>query len=219
MNLTIFCCVLRVTWCHHVRFSCYLRQKRGAINVCELEVISSRPVQHIRRGSVECEIHSPKFTHNFTLGSQIHETVKFVRNSYEFAPISTVSLSHSSQSLSLPLFVTMYQHSLSPLASLQSRPDAGADTLAQYQALPVAPHQMDEGTHRWGALSLEDVVAWAASLNPAPEVIHLHLRSQPPILTWGGRPGPQFCGRNSASGFPPFVFAHPPPTRHHGPTA
>ena len=41
-------------------------------------------VQHIRRDSVEFEIHAPKFTHKFTLGSQIHETVKFAQNSYEF---------------------------------------------------------------------------------------------------------------------------------------
>ena len=53
VNLTTFCCVLRVTWCHHVRFSCYLRQKRGTINVCKLEVLTSHVVQHIRWCSVE----------------------------------------------------------------------------------------------------------------------------------------------------------------------
>ena len=39
-NLTTFCCVLRVTGCHHVRFSCYLRQKHGTIHVCKLEVLT-----------------------------------------------------------------------------------------------------------------------------------------------------------------------------------
>ena len=41
-------------------------------------------VQRIRWHSVESEIHAPKFTHRFTLGSQIYGTIKFVRNSYEF---------------------------------------------------------------------------------------------------------------------------------------
>ena len=48
-------------------------------------------VQHIRWDSVKSEIHAPKFTHKFTLGSEIHETVKFVRISYEF----DVNLPHS----------------------------------------------------------------------------------------------------------------------------
>ena len=37
-------------------------------------------VQHT---PVQYEIHTPKFTQKFTPGSQIHETVKFARNSYE----------------------------------------------------------------------------------------------------------------------------------------
>ena len=36
---------------------------------------------------VESEIHAPKFTHKFTLGSQIHETVKFVRICTNFVRI------------------------------------------------------------------------------------------------------------------------------------
>ena len=148
MNLTTFCCVLRVIWCHRVRFSCYLRQKRGTINVCKLEILSSHLIQHIRWDSVESEIHGPQFTHKFTPGAHIHETVKFVRNLYVFAPISTISLSHSSQSLCLPLLVTKSQQTLSRLASLQSRPDAAADTLAQYQALPVPHRQIEEATYR-----------------------------------------------------------------------
>ena len=46
--------------------------------------LSSHMLQHVRWDSVEYEIHAPKFTHKFMLGSQIHETVKFVRISYEF---------------------------------------------------------------------------------------------------------------------------------------
>ena len=40
-NLTTFCYVLRVTWFHCVHFLCYFRQKRGAINVCKLDVLTS----------------------------------------------------------------------------------------------------------------------------------------------------------------------------------
>ena len=29
VNLTLFCCGWRVAWCHCVRFSCYLHQKRA----------------------------------------------------------------------------------------------------------------------------------------------------------------------------------------------
>ena len=47
VNLTTFCSVLRVTWCHRVRFSCYLRPKHGPTNVCNLEALSSHMVQHI----------------------------------------------------------------------------------------------------------------------------------------------------------------------------
>ena len=51
------------------------------------------------------------------------------------------------------------QQTSSQLASLQSRPDAAADTLAQYQALPVAHHQIEEVTYRSGVLTVKDVVA------------------------------------------------------------
>ena len=66
---------------------------------------------------------------------------------------------------------------LSQLASLQSRPNAAADTLVQHQALPIAHHQMEEATYNSKALAVEEVVAWSASLDPAPEVIHIDLRS------------------------------------------
>ena len=38
----------------------------------------------------------------------------------------------------------MSQQTMSQLASLASRPDLAADTLAHYQALPVAHHQLEE---------------------------------------------------------------------------
>ena len=42
---------------------------------------------------------------------------------------------------------------MSQLASLASRPDPAADTLAHYQALPIAHHQLEEATYESGALS------------------------------------------------------------------
>ena len=127
-----------------------------------------------------------KFTHpnsrtqihaRFTDSRECEICTKFVRNSYQFAPISTVSLSHSSQSLSSHLLLTMSQQTLSQLASVQSRPDPAADTLAHHQALPVAHDQLEEATYQSGALGVDDVVGRAASLDPSPDVIHIDLRS------------------------------------------
>ena len=70
----------------------------------------------------------------------------------------------------------MSQPTLSQLASLQSRPDPAADTLAQYQALPVAHHQMEGATYQSRALGVDDVVGSAASLAPSHDVIHIDLR-------------------------------------------
>ena len=113
--------------------------------------------------------------------------MKFVRISYESAPISTMSLSHSSESLSLHLLVTMSQHTLSQLASLQSRPDPAANTLAHYQALPVVHHQLEEATYQSGALGVDDVVGSAASLDTSPDVIHIDLRSPSRNSSSGGK--------------------------------
>ena len=131
---------------------------------------------------------------------------KYVRMSSEFAPLSTVSLSHTSQSLSLPLFVTMSQQILSQLASLQSRLDPAAHTPAQSHAPPVAHHLMEEATYQSGALAVDDVVGPAASLDRSPEVIHIDLRSPSRNSYLGGRPGPQICGGNSASYSPHLSF-------------
>ena len=50
-----------------------------------------------------------------------------------------------------------------------------------------AHYQMEEGTYNSGALALEDVVAWAASLDPAPEGIHIDLRSPSRNSYLGGK--------------------------------
>ena len=59
--------------------------------------------------------------------------------------------------------------------------------MARYQALPVADHQMEEVTYQSGALAVEDVFAWAASLDPSPEVIHIALRSPSRNSYMGGK--------------------------------
>ena len=52
----------RVTWCHRVCFSCYLRQNNGTINVSKFKLSNSRLFPHIRCCSVEPGANSPKFT-------------------------------------------------------------------------------------------------------------------------------------------------------------
>ena len=113
--------------------------------------------------------------------------MNFARISYEFTLISTVSLCYSSQSLSSHLLLTMSQQTTSQLASLALHPDPAADTLAHYQALPFAHHQLEEATYLSGALEVDVVVGWAASLDPSPEVIHIDLRSPSHNSYLGGR--------------------------------
>ena len=48
---------------------------------------------------------------------------------------------------------------------------------------------MEEATYRSGALAVDDVVAWAASLDPTPEVIHIDLCS-PSRNSYLGRKAP-----------------------------
>ena len=71
----------------------------------------------------------------------------------------------------------MSQQTMSQLASLALHPDPAADTLAHSQALPVSHHQLEEAAYLSGALGVDDVVCWAASLDPSPEVIHIDMRS------------------------------------------
>ena len=149
-----------------------------------------------------------RFTHpnsrTNTLGSQIHEDLKIAQISYEFNLISTVSLSLE---LSSHLLLTMSQQTMSRLSGLASHPYPAADTFAQHQALPVAHHQFEEATYLSGALGVDDVVGWAASLDPSPHVIHMDLRSPTCNSYLGGRawattlwrelrcqpPPPNFC--------------------------
>ena len=64
--------------------------------------------------------------------------------------------------LSSHSLLTMSQQTMFQLASLASRPDPAADTLAHYQALPVSHHQLEEAAYLSGALGVDDVVGWAA---------------------------------------------------------
>ena len=66
---------------------------------------------------------------------------------------------------------------------------------------------MEEATYWFGALLIADVMALAVSLNRAPQLIHLEKRSLLRNRYIGGRPEPQTCVGNSASGFHPFVSA------------
>ena len=146
--------------------------------------------------------------HNFTVDSHIQENVKFARISYEFTLISTTSLSHSSQSLSSHLLLTMSQQTMSQLASLASRPEPAADTLAHYQALPFAHHQLEEATYLSGALGVHDVVVLAASLDPSPDVIHIDLRSPTRNSYLGGRGWATTLWRELRRQLPSLKFLH-----------
>ena len=81
----------------------------------------------------------------------------------------------------------MSQQTTSQLATLASLADPAADNLAHYQALPVAHHQLEEGTYLSGALEVDDVVGWAASLDPSPEVIQIDVCSLTRNFYLGGR--------------------------------
>ena len=81
----------------------------------------------------------------------------------------------------------MSQQTMSQLASLASRPNPAADTLAHYQALPVSQHELEEATYLSGALGVDDVVGGAASLDPSPEVIHIDMRRPTRNSYLGGR--------------------------------
>ena len=111
----------------------------------------------------------------------MHEFRKnFLRISYEFrtnSPSFPLFRFLTAFKLSSHSLLTMSQQTMSQLASLASRPDPAADTLAHYQALPVAHHQLEEAAYLSGALGVDDVVGWAASLDPSPKVIHIDMPS------------------------------------------
>ena len=119
---------------------------------------------------------------------------KFRTNLYEFRTnfVRIYPPFHSFALLQLPKpsrssLLTMSQQTMSQLASLSSRPDPAADTLAHYQALPVAHHQLEEATYESEALGADDIVGWAASLDPSPDVIHIDMRSPTRNSYLGGR--------------------------------
>ena len=179
-------------------------------------------VSRICPDSRACEIHAPKFTQKFTLDSEIHENVKFarisyefVRNSYEFRtnfvriypPFHSFALLQLSKP-SRSSLLTMSQQTMSQLASLASRPDPAADTLANYQALPVAHHQLEEATYESEALGVDDIVGWAVSLDPSPDVIHIDMRSPTRNSHLGGRGWATTLWRELRHQLPTLKFLH-----------
>ena len=102
----------------------------------------------------------------------------------------------------------MSQQTMSQFANLASRPDPAADTLAHYQALPVSHYQLQEATCLSGALGVDDVVGWAASLDPSPEVIHIHLRSPTRNSYPGGRGWATTLWKELRRQLPSLKFLH-----------
>ena len=98
----------------------------------------------------------------------------------------------------------MSQQTMSQLASLSSRPDPAADTLAHYQALPVAHHQLEEATYESEALGVDDIVGSAAS----PEVIHIDMRSPTRNSYLGGRGWATTLWRELRRQLPTLKFLH-----------
>ena len=97
---------------------------------------------------------------------------------------------------------------MSPLASPQSRPDPAANTLAHYQALPLAHHQLEEATYQSGALGVDDVVGWAASLDPSPNVIHIDLCSPIRDSYFGEEARAKILWRELRRQLPSLKFLH-----------
>ena len=107
--------------------------------------------------------------------------------------------------------MNMSQQTSSHLASLQSRPDPAADTLAQYQTLPVAYRQMEEAAYQSGAMGVDGVVGWAASPAPSPDVFHIDLRSRSRNSYLGGKPWATNLCRELCFPLRPLKLLHLPP--------
>ena len=140
--------------------------------------------------------------------------MKFVRNSYEIRTNFVRVYPHfhcfAFPQLSKPFFafsLTMSQQTMSQLASLASRPDPAADTLAHYQALPVAHHQLEEATYESEALGVDAIVGWAASLDPSSDVIHIDMRSPTRNSYLGGRGWATTLWRELRHHSPPSNFS------------
>ena len=120
---------------------------------------------------------------------------------HSFALLQLSTPSRSSLSI-------MSQQTMSQLASLASRPDPAADTLAHYQALPVAHHQLEEATYESGALGVDDIVGWAASTDTSPDVIHIDMRSSTRNSYLGGRGWATTLWRELRRQLPSLKFLH-----------
>ena len=145
--------------------------------------------------------------HRFTRMCHSHE---FRTNSYEFrtnSPSFALFRFLTALKLSSHSLLTMSQQTMSHLASLASRPDPAADTLAHYQALPVAHHQLEEAAYLSGALGVDDVL-WAGlhPSTPPPRSSTSTCAAPPATPTSGGGVGPQRCEGNCAANSPPLNF-------------
>ena len=203
-NLATFCCVLLVTWCHRVCFSCCLRQNGATINMSRFKVLTSRLFPHIWCCSVEFGANSPKFTQD-SHKIHTHSRWRICPTLHRFASLQ----------LSSPFVISICRKCFrnwrpcSP--GLMLLPTPWRNTKP---SLSVAHHQIEEATYNSGALTVEEVVAWAASLDPAPEVIHIDLRSPSRNSHLGGKawtnlvhtPPPHcdmVCLQDLAAGSPP----------------
>ena len=69
---------------------------------------------------------------------------------------------------------------------MASRPNPATDTLAHYQALPVAHHQLEEATYLLGALGWMMLWAWQHPLTPPPRSFTSTCAAPPATPTSGG---------------------------------
>ena len=121
--------------------------------------------------------------------------VNFVQTSYKFVQTLHESALFSFMFLAL-IDVMSMSRTVSQLASVQSRPNPSVDTNAEYQGLPVQQHLIEEALYDSDNLALEVVVAWAASLKPPTEVVHIDLCSPGRNAYWAAH-GPLNCPGHS----------------------
>ena len=137
--------------------------------------------------------------------------MKFARILYEFVQTYPHFHSFAFSKPSKPFFAFSFDHvpaDYVPARQPGLAPDPAADTLVYYQALPVAHHQLEEATYLPGALGVDDVVGWATSLDPSPEVVHIHLRSPTRNSYLGGRGWATMLWRELRRQLPSFKSLH-----------
>ena len=71
---------------------------------------------------------------------------------------------------------------------------------------------MEEATDNCGALAVKEIVAWAAFVDPAPEVIHIDLRSSSRNSYLGGKAWSKEFWRELRFRVPSLRFMHLLPT-------